>query len=392
MKIGIYVETAKDAEPTGIGLHVRNLLDALAALDGDNEYLLYHQRNLTQRKSHLPFVPEQRNFQARPVRAPARWQWNRPRLWWDWYLPRILKRDGVDVFHGPNHFLPAFERRKNLVTIHDVAYFHMDVYPRGQDAMLRDWTRKALNRAGGVIALSENTRRDLEGLGVESERIRVIYGGGHIVPDAGIQWARTAELKQVLSLPAKYILFVGTLQPRKNVPFLLRSFARLKQQAGLPHKLVLAGQRGSAAAEIEELIQQLGIAADVLITGYLDEWQLPLLYKMADLFVLPTRYEGFTLVTLEAMAYGVPVIATDTSSLREGVGDAGLLVQVDNVDELALAMQRVLTNESLRKELIARGEVQARKFTWENCARETLAFYQDLHRTSSPRALQTAAT
>jgi glycosyltransferase involved in cell wall biosynthesis len=264
------------------------------------------------------------------------------------------------------------------VTIHDLAYFRMNVHSAGENAQMRIWTRRALDWAAAVIALSENTRQDLEAMGVPPQRIQVIYGGGHVVPDSQIEFGRIAELKRCFNLPDSYILFVGTLQPRKNVPFLVRSFAHLKKVSGLPHKLVLAGHRGTAGAEVLELAQTLGIAAEVLVTGYVDDWQLPLLYKLADIFVLPTLYEGFTLVTLEAMAYGTPVIATDTSSIREGVGNAAHLVQVNNVEELAGALHTVLTDQSIRARMIEQGKAQARLFTWERCADRTLKLYQQV--------------
>ncbi|MBI3408458.1 MAG: glycosyltransferase family 4 protein [Planctomycetes bacterium] len=382
MRIGIYVDVAKDARPSGIGLHVVNLLQALARIDDSNEYLLYYQRGLFEGAGSFPHWPVQPNFRVRPVRLPNRWHLQRPTLWWNWRLPRVLRRDGVDVFHGPNHFLPDFDRRKNIVTIHDLAYFHMRVHGDAMDEVLRVWTKNAFERAAAVIALSENTRRDVEALGVSPERVRVIYGGGHIVPEGQIPYNRVAELKRNRNLPEKYILFVGTLQPRKNVPFLIRSYARLKKETGIPHALVLAGHRDTAAAEIDALSHELGVSQDVIITGYVDAWELPLLYKLADLFVLPTLYEGFTLVTLEAMAYGVPVIATDTSSIREGVADAGLLVPVNDVDGLTQAMNQALTDDSLRKSLIERGRVQAQKFTWEQCARDTLALYREVYEES----------
>ncbi len=375
--IGIYVDVANDEKPTGIGLHVRYLVHALADLDRDNEYLLYYQCGLREHRSLFPLQPRQPNFRLRPVRFPTAWKVEHPTVWWEWYLPWVLRRDRLDIFHGPNHFLPAFDPHKSLVTIHDLAYFSMQVHTFND--VLQAWTRKALTRAAAVIALSENTRRDVEALGVEPERIRVIYGGGNIVPEDQIQYCRISELKKLLRLPEQYILFVGTLQPRKNVPFLLRSFARLKRESNLPHRLVLAGQREAAAEEIDRLISALGISSDVLITGYVEDWQLPLLYRLADVFVLPTRYEGFTLVTLEAMAYGTPVIATDTSSIREGVGDAAILVELDNVEALARAIYTALTDDGLRHRLITQGKLQARKFTWEQCARDTLAIYHKIY-------------
>jgi glycosyltransferase involved in cell wall biosynthesis len=378
MRIGIYVEVARDAKPTGIGLHVQNLVQALVAIDRTNDYLLYFPSPHPRQDQAKPSWAGGSNFRLRPVRFPTDWQANHPRLWWKCYLPAVLRRDRVDVFHGPNHFLPHWNRQRSVVTIHDLAYFHMTVHGAGLDEILRDWTLQALHWANRVIALSNSTRQDLEALGVEPERIRVIYGGGHIVPEEQIRYQRWPELKQSLNLPEKYILFVGTLQPRKNVPFLVKAFARLKQETGLAHALVLAGSRDSAAAEIETLARESGIASEVIITGYVESWQLPLLYKGADLFVLPTLYEGFTLVTLEAMAYGVPVVATDTSSIREGVGESALLVPVDDVPALAQTMRTGLTEHSLRAQLIASGKERAANFTWEACARQTLTVYERL--------------
>lgn len=377
MRIGIYVDVAKDANPTGIGLHVRHLVQSLAEIDHHNEYVLYYQCGLRESRRALPWQPTQANVRLRPVRFPTTWQDEHPTVWWDWYLPWVLRRDQLDIFHGPNHFLPAFDAAKTVLTIHDLAYFSMQVHAFN-DA-LQSWTRKALTRAAAVIALSENTRRDVEALGVEPGRIQVIYGGGHVVPDEHIAYHRVDELRRLLHLPAQYLLFVGTIQPRKNVPFLLRSFAQWKRAYQLPHGLVLAGQREAAGGEVEQLIAELGIGADVHMTGYVEEWQLPLLYRLADAFVLPTRYEGFTLVTLEAMAYGTPVIATDTSSIREGVGEAAILVEVDNVGALTQAIQAVVTDQALRAQLITEGKLQAQKFTWAQCAQDTLALYQTLH-------------
>jgi glycosyltransferase involved in cell wall biosynthesis len=378
MRIGINIDVARDETPSGIGLHIRELLEALAAIDEKNEYILYYRRGLTERRSGYE-GPSGPSFRPRPVRAPKRWPEDHPSLWWDWYLPSILRRDRLDVFHGPNHFLPACRPARGVVTIHDLAYFRQDdLYTPEVNAALRTWTRRALDRASAVIALSENTRGDLEALGVPPERIRVIYGGGHVIPDDQIRYDRREELVRSLGLHERFILFVGTINPRKNVPFLLRGFAALKRRGDLPHKLVIAGARGAAAGEVDALIAELGLGSDVIVTGYLESWQIPLLYKMADLFVLPSLYEGFTLVTLEAMAYGTAVVATDTSSIREGVGDAARLVAIGDVEGMAMAIHAALTDEPLRRDMIARGRVQARKFTWENCARETLRLYREV--------------
>ncbi|WP_425616592.1 glycosyltransferase family 4 protein [Anatilimnocola sp. NA78] len=378
MRIGIYVDVARDAKPTGIGKHVLHLIQALAELDQKNEYRLYYPSRAWGRTDDFAHCPAQVNFRSRPVRFPRRWEAEHPRVWWQYYLPWVLRRDGIDVFHGPNHFVPCFDPARTVVTIHDIAYFHMEVHGAGMDQVMRDWTRKALDWSGAVIALSENTRRDVEGIGCAPDKIKVIYGGGSVISNEKIAFERLGELRQTMNLPPKYLLFVGALQPRKNVPFLVKAYAKLLAERSIEEHLVLAGPKSDATAEIEALVASLGISDRVHLTGYLDDWQLPLLYKGASAFVLPTRYEGFTLVTLEAMAYGTPVIATESSSIREGVGDAALLVEVDNIPALSGAIERVLTEESFRAELVRRGTERAKRFTWQQCAKDTLALYESM--------------
>lgn len=378
MRIGINIDVARDEAPSGIGLHIRELLEALAAVDGENRYFLYHRRGVVERSAGYE-GPARPNFRPRPVRAPKGWPEDHPTLWWDWYLPWMILRDRLDVFHGPNHFLPACHGARGVVTIHDLAYFRQsDLYPPEVNAVLRAWTLRSLRRASAVVALSENTRADVEALGIPPARVRVIYGGGKIVPEDQIRFDRLGEMTRTLGLPDRFILFVGTINPRKNLPLLLRAFAALKRRGDLPHKLVVAGARGPASGEVDALIEELGLASDVIVTGYVEVWQIPLLYKAADVFVLPSLYEGFTLVTLEAMAYGTPVVATDTSSIREGVGDAASLVMLGDVEGMASAIHAALTDEPLRRAMIARGHRQAGKFTWENCARETLRLYREV--------------
>jgi glycosyltransferase involved in cell wall biosynthesis len=202
------------------------------------------------------------------------------------------------------------------------------------------------------------------------------------VPEDEIQYERLREVCSIFNLPRKYILFVGVLHPRKNIPFLLHSYAKLKRETCLPHKLVLAGLRGSAAEGIEDLIRALDITSDVIITGYVQDWQLPLIYKYADLFVLPSIYEGFALVNLEAMHYGVPVISTECSAIGEIVGDAATLVTCNNIDQLTRAMHELLTDDVLRQQRICKGKERVKMFSWDRCARETLSLYCQMYHQS----------
>lgn len=381
LRIGIYVQTACSNQLTGIGRHVVALVDALRQVDPVNEYFLYYATSGRADEPRLQIEASER-IHVRPLWFPRNWQFHHPALWWDWRLPLALKWDRIDVFHGPNHYLPKGGRRPGIVTIHDLAYFKMAVHGSERDEALRTLTRKALDRAAGVIALSQNTRADLLELGVPDSRIHVIYGGGNVSPEEQIRYERLDEMRSRLKIPDRYIFYVGAFQPRKNVPFLLRAFAEWKRRVGGPQKLVLAGPKENASEGINALVQELGLSDDVIVTGFVADWELPLLYKGADLFVLPSRYEGFTLVTIEAMAYGLPVISTQCSSIQEGTGDAAILVPVDDVAALAEAIETVLGQESRRMKMIADGRLRAQRFTWTACAAQTVELYQSM-RTSS---------
>jgi glycosyltransferase involved in cell wall biosynthesis len=185
------------------------------------------------------------------------------------------------------------------------------------------------------------------------------------------------SIKQKYHLPDRFILFVGTLEPRKNIIRLLEAYARIKDK--LPHKLVIAGTKGWLYQPIFEAVKRLSLRNNVIFLGYVDDGNLPALYNLADLFVYPSIYEGFGLPVLEAMACGIPVITSNVSSLPEVAGDAAVLVDPYNVKELAGAMKHVLTNASLRKQVINKGFQQAKNFSWKKCARETLKVYEEVY-------------
>lgn len=374
LKIGIYAETARGDKLTGIGRHVTALVNAIARIEPDHRILLYYPGTRTNSRLEGNILPAP-NVKFRPVWVPSNLPSEHPRLWWNWFLPAAIRIDGLDVFHGPNHYLPRTTIPK-VVTIHDLAYFKMEVHGGSRDELLRRSTRYAMENANAVIALSKNTQEDIVSLGIERSKVRVIYGGGNVVAESQIQYARRDEMQNRLGIRGKYILCVGAIQPRKNIPFLLKAFAQWKASKPVSHQLVIAGPKENAAPDVLELIQSLGLENDVLVTGYVGDWELPLLYKGADIFVLPSRYEGFTLVTIEAMAYGTPVIASDTSSISEGTGDAAILVPLDDVETLHASLDKLSSDAVFRSQLIAKGFQRSALFTWDECAKQTLDVYR----------------
>jgi len=287
-----------------------------------------------------------------------------------------------------------------VVTIHDLGYLYYPEAHRLVDRLyLNLSTRYNARAATHLIADSSATKRDLiERYGIEPDKITVVYPGYDVLSlskgnETTFQPVRDEEaieaVKARYGIAGDYVLFVGTLQPRKNLIRLIEAFSpstRLRRaqssrsgrrlsnpQSPISNlQLVIAGKKGWLYEEIFQQVEELELEGKVVFTGYVVAGDLPALLSGAGLFVFPSLYEGFGLPVLEAMACGTPVICSNASSLPEVAGDAALLVDPLDVEGLAAAMERVLGDEALRAELIERGFERARKFSWERCARETL--------------------
>lgn len=359
MRIGI------DASPmvrrrAGVGWYVARLVGGLAAQDGDNEYRLYADRPLETSALGVP---------------AARW---RSVVAGRWRLRGAVRRDRVDVFHGTNFRLRACGRLGSVVTIHDLSAERLPGVAgrRFGQRLASAKTRVTAQRADRVIVHSRSGATDVAAcFGVSAERIAVVpLGvGPEFYPESPA--TRDAVRARLASGREGFILFCGSLEPRKDVPTLLGAFARL-HDARDRYRLVLAGGGGRASPEVTGLVAALGLEEAVALEGYLEVAELRALYAAAALFVLPSLYEGFGLPVLEAMACGAPVVAANTSSLPEVVGDAGLLVRPGDPEALAEAMARVLGDPDVAADLRRRGLERAKRFTWEETAARTLAVYR----------------
>ena len=280
------------------------------------------------------------------------------------------------VLFVPAHVLPLIHPRRSVVTVHDLGYLAYPEAHKTGDRRYLDWsTRWNARRATAVIADSAATRADLiRAYGVDARKIRVIHLGRDEtmapVRDAQV----LAEVQARYGISGRYLLYVGTLQPRKNLARTIAAFARVAAApafAGL--QLVLAGKKGWLYDDLFAQVERMGLADRVLFPGYVEDADLPALLSGALAFVFPSLYEGFGIPVLEAGACGVPVITSNTSSLPEVAGDAALLVDPHDVDAIAEAMTRLVTDEALRAELSQQGLANVQRFSWEKCARETLA-------------------
>lgn len=363
----------------GIGRYTRNLTAALAEIDRENAYTLFCMGAAPESAAFPP------NFRVRTTRVPSRWLtagWHKLRL----PLPVELLAGSSDIYHSMDFTLPPLHRARGVVTIHDLSYLRL---PAVADPGLRNYllqaVPRALTRAAHIVADSTHTKLDIqELLDVPAAKISVVPGGVetrfHPVHDT----AQLASVRSRYGLPKKFILFVGTLEPRKNLPRLISAFGQARRGAALPHRLIIAGRQGWLFEEIYQRVETERLDDAVQFIGYTQDADLPALYTLADFVAFPSLYEGFGLPPLEAMACGTPVVTGDNSSLPEAVGDAALLVDVEDADALADALVRAATDESLRSRLSVLGPQQAAHFTWGAAAEKLMAVYRLTQKKENP--------
>jgi glycosyltransferase involved in cell wall biosynthesis len=292
--------------------------------------------------------------------------------------PSRLSTENLDVLHGPANFTPllSFGNYKKVITVHDIiAILFPEFYSKRFSRAHSRIFPKQLSFVDRIIVDSQSTRNDLiEHLRVPSEKIITIP----LSVDEQFRPLKHRDDIKKHQINSNYILFVGCVRPHKNITTLIQAFYKLKKR-GIKHILVIAGEKYPHYNEVDITIEKLGLRKEVILTGHFPERNLPILYNAADLFVFPSLYEGFGLPPLEAMACGCPVITSNTSSLPEVVGDAGIMINPNNVDALADAMYRVLTNKGLRQDMIKKGLKRAKMFSWEKTAKETLRVYEEVY-------------
>lgn len=347
-----------------------SLIRALSRLDSPHEYFVY----CTGPEAVEAIGPVGDNVTFRVLEPASRW------LSLTVTLPRWLKRDRVDLLHA-TFAPPPFAGVKTVMTAHCLSSFtHPEFYPALVRWRLNALLSRGVRRAARVACVSATTLRDVQQrFGVPAERLAVTYNGvspRFVVVPAGEARRRVAER---LGISDPYVLYVGKIEARKNVARLVTAFARFRRAGGSRLRLVLAG-RASDDVGLRQVIEQTGVQAHVTETGYVADDDLPALYSAARMFVFPSLWEGFGIPIVEAMACGTPVLASTAGCLPEIAGDAALLVDPSSEDAIADAMDRLDRSDNLRKTLIARGHLRTRQFTWENCARSTLAVYAEAGR------------
>jgi glycosyltransferase involved in cell wall biosynthesis len=294
-----------------------------------------------------------------------------PRLWTHVRLSWEMARCPPDVLFVPAHVLPIVHPRRSVVTVHDLGYRHYPAAHRSLDRLYLDLsTRYHVHVAAHILADSQATRDGLiREYGADPARITVVYPGVDENLRRVDDPAAIAAARAKYDISGEYLLYVGTLHPRKNLVRLIEAFSALESGA---LKLVVAGQKGWLYDRIFARVQELGVEQRVIFPGYVADADLPALLSGARVFAFPSLYEGFGFPVLEAMACGVPVVCSDVSSLPEVAGDAALLVDPLDTRAWATALERALTDEELRVELTTRGYVQVERFSWQRAAEATL--------------------
>jgi glycosyltransferase involved in cell wall biosynthesis len=379
MRIGIDVSRCIQSA-TGVGYYAKKLAQALAGIDSENDYLLY-----TSFCDYTPLGPE-------PADLPSGGNFRIGRSGSAAFITGDRRKSGgcikdrvfgeVDIVHSTAYAMPDVDKLKTIVTMHDLSiylypHFHMDA----NYAFVNRNIQRAARHADCIIADSENTKKDImRFLHVPEEKIEVIYlaaSEGFSKRGDGDDMGR---IRNSFGITGPYILAVGSVEPRKN---LLRSLAAFKAltmtDGGRDYQFVLAGGHGWKNADFFDALRKLDIPDKIVITGYVSEDDLQTLYQGAVAFVYPSLYEGFGLPALEAMASGVPVITSNSSSLPEVAGDAALLVNPLEVFEIFEAMEALVESPQLRRELSVKGLEQSRKYSWQKTAQKTLEVYKQVY-------------
>ena len=381
MLIGIDYTSAAH-QRAGIGRYTRGIVGALAALRTTHAFTLVvaGSEKEAEGSDGSQAGPEQaRNFRIRSLPLSHRfWTviWHRLRL----PLPVNLITGPLDVFHSPDYVLPPVSQAKKVVTVHDLSFLR---FPEGAEPRLRRYLSAAVPRsvkeADLVLGDSQSTRQDIvELLGVNPDKVEVIYPGVDRAFRPIEDPQALAAARELYHLDFPFILSVGTLEPRKNLITLLDAYAALRSGGAVDHKLVVAGGKGWLYDGIFSRAAELSIQGDVAFLGYVAEEHLPALYCLSDVMVFPSLYEGFGLPPLEAMACGTPVITSDSSALPEVVGKAALMVPAGDGEALAAAINTLLADSDLRKDLVRKGLLRAAEFSWRASAEKLLTVYERL--------------
>ena len=385
MKISINVNELTLKQETGVKIYTREIVNALGKVDKENDYVLY--ANCNNRSIISPIAG---NFRLKMIKSQFP-------FWTYTKLPQEIKKDKPDILFVPVQTVPFFNKPENMkivITVHDLAFVYFPDYFTIKDKLLlRFHTKRAIQMADKVIVPSESTKKDIiKFYKTDEDKIKVVYHGirtGLKHTFANVNCDENKEIVTMTSLlhdnasrnDDSYILFVGTIQPRKNIIRLIEAFETIKShksETSSSLKLMIVGGRGWMADKIYRKAKKSKFSKDIILKGKVSDEDLERLYQNALMFILPSLYEGFGLPILEAMSYGLPCIVSDNSSFIEIVDDHALLVNPESSDDIAQKIGMFLNNDFLRKDFAQRSLENIKKFSWDKSAKETLEVFEDV--------------
>jgi len=371
LKIGIDY-TAALKQSGGIGRYARGLITTLAGLDSHHNYTLLASSDAP--REGLDFFQAYQNFSHKTYPLPERWMtigWHRL------YLPVPVEwfAGDIDLFHSPNFILPPVRRAKTLLTVHDLSFIR---HPQGAVESLRKWLNQvvphSLARADHILADSHSTKDDLiEIYNISPDDITVVGAGVEERFQPITDPIQLEVVRQKYKLPEKFVLGLGTLEPRKNFTGLIAAFSRSPVRE--THHLVIAGGKGWLYDDIFTAAESSPVAGRIHFTGFVADDDLPTLYSLADVFAYPSHYEGFGIPVIEAMACGTPVICANNSCLPEVAGESALQITATDTSALSWGLSGLVVDFLLRETVIAKGFIQAKKFDWPSAAQRLLDVY-----------------
>lgn len=372
MTIGIDGNEANVARRVGIGEYAFELLKQFSVLtfQAQSPRIVLYLKNkpradMPTPSDHLEYRTIRPGFLWTQIRLPIDLQFHTPR---------------PSIFFSPSHYAPRFSPLPTAISIMDLSYHYFPHLFKKKDLyQLTSWTAYSAKNASCIFTISKASRRDIIKLyNVPEKKVIVTYPGIKSFASLTPQVYPIHMLQGTFKITTPYFLFVGTLQPRKNIVRLIEAFAKTKASVKRDISLVIVGKKGWLYEEILQAPEKYNVSDNVKFLESVSDEQLPVLYKNAIAYVLPSLYEGFGLPVLEAMKYECPVITSNVSSLPEAAGDAALYVDPENVDDIAKKLSEVLDNKKLRAELIVKGKKQVEKFSWEKTAKQTLEALQEV--------------
>lgn len=363
MKIAVHGSHLCQEREDGNQTYILNLFRAIREIDIENEYIFYYNKP-SKKKVEAP------NFKHKVNQAKF--------MWTQRVFPFLLRRDKPDVLFMPIQMLPFFKSKnqKSVVTIHDLAFLlYPETFPAKDAFLHRLYVREAITKADHLIAITEATKQDIiKFYNIDPAKITVIYHGVdkqrfRLMQKGEEYLVKEVKLKYNITKP--YLLYIGNVQPRKNIQGLIKAYQQLRSNTKHDYQLVVAGAK---AWLVEEVMKEIGenYREDIIFTGRFDDAELTPLLWGADLFVLPSFYEGFGLPILEAMACGVPTVVSNTPSLVEVGGEASLSFDAHSIDDIAKVLDNIVSNSKLREKMRKLGLKRVSQFSWNRCANETI--------------------